>query len=879
MKDNTRALNILILEDVDEDAELTERVLRKDGMPFVSFRATSAQEYLDALDTFKPDVILADHSLPGYDSHSAHDALKGSGMDIPFILVTGTVSEEFAVESLHKGVDDYLVKPRLARLPAAIRHALEKRRAEHARRKAEKALLERETLLRTIFDTEPQCVKLLDLNGTVMQMNKAGLEMLEVEAPGQVIGRCVYPIITDEHREAFRLLTERTTQGESGEMEFEVHTFKNNRRWFSTRSVPLRDSSGRIFAALAITRDITEKKESDRALLESERRYRTLYEAAPVGITSVDDKGRFIHCNKALEHMLGYSESELREMRFNDITVEEDRDLGAEFFREMLNGSVSSFRIEKRYRTKSGETVWADVTVSPIRNAQGKLLHTVTIVEDITSRKLATQALRESEERFRAFMDNLPALVFIHDEEGRFVFVNKTWEETFGRRAGEVIGKTPLDVWPRDVAGTLHDEDMRVLASGKPAKLLEKIPLPDGTLREWSVVKFPLILEPGRRLVGGTALDVTEQRRAEEQVRDQAALLDISRDAVLVRSLEGLVLFWNKGAEQMYGWAKEEALGKHIESLIYKGGTPEFHQVEDVFFREGSWTGELTQYTREGKEILVESRWTLVYGNDGKPKSIFAVNTDITQKKQLEEHIRQAQKMESIGTLAGGIAHDFNNILSIIIGYAGMLSEPGMPPDKMERAVNAINQASERGAGLVKQLLTFSRKSAVSIHLVDVNDAVTELSRMLAETFPRKITLALALGEHLPKILVDKTQLNQALLNLCVNARDAMPHGGSITISSSLVEGNALREHLAGADKERYLHLSVSDTGSGMDKETLSRIFEPFFTTKSPDRGTGLGLAVVYGIMKSHKGLIDVESEPGRGTAFHLYFPIEKRPA
>jgi nitrogen-specific signal transduction histidine kinase/CheY-like chemotaxis protein len=255
---------------------------------------------------------------------------------------------------------------------------------------------------------------------------------------------------------------------------------------------------------------------------------------------------------------------------------------------------------------------------------------------------------------------------------------------------------------------------------------------------------------------------------------------------------------------------------------------------------------------------------------DGAVLGIMGLNVDISERKELQQQLLQAQKLESIGTLAGGIAHDFNNILSIIMGHASLLTEVAGNPAKLSRSAAAIQKAAKRGAALVRQILTFARKADATFEPVNINEIATELGKMLEETFPRTMNIVLDLAADLPSIDADRTQMHQTLLNLCVNARDAMPQGGVLTISSRL----AFPHEIAGKAYPSFICVTVADDGSGMDEATQRRIFEPFFTTKESGKGTGLGLAVVYGIMESHHGFITVDSVSGRGTAFHLFFPV-----
>ncbi|MGA9408266.1 MAG: ATP-binding protein, partial [Bacteroidota bacterium] len=247
---------------------------------------------------------------------------------------------------------------------------------------------------------------------------------------------------------------------------------------------------------------------------------------------------------------------------------------------------------------------------------------------------------------------------------------------------------------------------------------------------------------------------------------------------------------------------------------------------------------------------------------------------DDTKQQLLEQQLIQAQKLESLGTLAGGIAHDFNNILGIIVGHATLIKRSGLDPEKQSQSIEAITTAAQRGAALVRQLLTFARKSDVIMHRIQLNDSIKEVASLLRETFPKIIDVSMKLQEKLPLILADSTQIHQVLLNLCVNARDAMPEGGKLAISTQTVEGTSIQSKFPKAKICNYVVVEVSDTGSGMDEETRLKIFEPFFTTKEPGKGTGLGLAVAFGIISLHYGFIDVASTPGRGTTFSLYFPV-----
>jgi signal transduction histidine kinase/ActR/RegA family two-component response regulator len=282
-----------------------------------------------------------------------------------------------------------------------------------------------------------------------------------------------------------------------------------------------------------------------------------------------------------------------------------------------------------------------------------------------------------------------------------------------------------------------------------------------------------------------------------------------------------------------------------------------------------------TEYRRkDGARLYCIENDVGIFDDKGKLVQIRGYLFDDTKRKILETQLLQAQKLESLGTLAGGIAHDFNNILGIIIGYASLLTREEPDPESVKNSAEAVVKASMRGAALVKQLLTFARKADTQLTLVKLNDIVSEISKLLSETIAKTIEITLDLDKGLPAISADATQIHQVMLNLCVNARDAMPNGGTLTIVTQLQQSDAIRNKFPKAAAPQYIVLSVTDTGVGMDEKTRSRIFEPFFTTKEIGKGTGLGLSVVFGILESHKGFVNVESEPGKGTTFYLYFPV-----
>jgi PAS domain S-box-containing protein len=487
-------------------------------------------------------------------------------------------------------------------------------------------------------------------------------------------------------------------------------------------------------------------------------------------------------------------------------------------------------------------------------------------------RQRVEEALRHSEERFRVALKNSPIFVFNQDRELRYTWV---YNPIPGWLIEETLGKKDSEIMSEQDAQCLTAIKYNVLTTGLGTRQEVSINTPIGT-RYYDLTVEPLRNE-SQEIVGITcaSIDISERKLAEAKIREQAALLDITTDAICVRNLENKILFWNKGAENLYGWQANEAIGKNASELLFREPSQEVEAALLNVISQGNWQGELNKITKAGKDIVVASRWSLVCDEQGKPKSILSVDTDITQKKHLEAQLFRTQRLESIGTLASGIAHDLNNILTPILAGAQLL--PLKFPDADERTqhlLEILEINAKRGADLVKQVLSFARGVEGKRITLQLKHLIVEVAKILKETFPKSIEVYTDIPGNLWMVSGDSTQLHQVLMNLCVNARDAMPDGGRLTISAEniLIDENYARMNLE-AKQGSYILVKVSDTGMGIPEDNLDRIFEPFFTTKAIGQGTGLGLSTVLGIVKSHGGFINVDSEPEQGTTFKVYLP------
>jgi PAS domain S-box-containing protein len=616
----TDELRILVLEDIASDAELIRRELRKGNLKFAFRCVATKDEFLQQLDTFKPDVIISDFSLGFFNALDALRLVHERAFDLPFILVTGSQSEEVAVACIKEGVDDYILKSSLKRLPSALLSSLKKKQAEQERSKAEKALR------------------------------------------------------------------------------------------------------------------------------QSEEHFRSLIENSSDIITIMRPDGLVSYVSPSIERVLGYQPDDIVGTSAFDLVHPDD--------------------------------------VPYVKNAFAK-----------RGTALSGQSITY-----------------------RFQHKDRSW------RMIETIGKNL--VHNADLAGVVLN-----------------------------------------------SRDVTERLQAEEQIREQAALLDKAQDAILVYDLEDRIGFWNKSAENLYGWSAQEVLGGKASDFLDRNDCAAAFQARNTALQKGEWHGELNQVTKTSQEIIVESRWTLVCDSDGHPRSMLVINTDITEKKKLESQFLRVQRMESIGTLAGGIAHDLNNVLTPILLAIRMLRDE-VQHEHSREILNTLEASAQRGSSIVQQVLSFARGVEGDRSVLQVKHPLTEVLSIVKDTFPRLIQLSSRIEKDLWPVFGDPTQLHQVFMNLFVNARDAMPQGGRLHVTAeNAVLDEEFTQRMPEAKTGPHVVISISDTGFGISPELLPKIFEPFFTTKEIGKGTGLGLSTVLGLVKSHSGFVTVQSDPGQGARFTVYIP------
>ena len=875
-------------------------------------------------------------------------------------------------------------------IQASVRDVTERKALEDRIRKSEE-------YYRTLIETSPEAIVILDAKGNLEFASQRAYDLFEVPKDTSVVGMSMLRWVhAEEHAIALAGLADAlASTSRAHAREYRLVRHDGSIFYAEVASSPLYASDGQPAGLLLVTRDVSERKSAESALRESKERFTRLADASFEGIVLSRD-GTVVDLNPQLAHMLGYQPADMLGMNVSAFVAPESLETvmhhirsGSEEPYEHLalrkDGSVCPVEVRAKTiasnggrlrvtairditerkkmeadlriiwrsveqspasivitdtngiiqyvnprftevsgygneeaigknprilkseftkpddyrqlwdtivhggvwrgvfcnRKKNGELYWESASISGVTNERGEITHFVAVKADITEHKQAEDALRQSEEHFRALIDNISDGISVLDGELKTVYRSPSRKRILGYQESEPGGL--LDVMhPDDARSYRAALEHMVRTNGPPATAEVRLRHKDGSWRLVEATAKNLLENPAVKGIVVNYYDITEREKIESALQQSEEryrnLVEQSPDGVYRSTHEGKFLEVNQAMVDILGYAsKEELMAIDIKADLYfnlkdrDSAALEEKREEMAIFRLRKKDGSEVWVEDHGRHV-VDAKGSVLY-HEGILRDITARLEAEEERKLLEEQLFQAQRMESIGTLAAGIAHDFNNILNLVRGNAELLSLKRDDKNKFVHRLDNITRATERGAQLVKQLLTFARKTEIVERSIEVNALILETADLLEETFPRNIELTLNLGPQLLDIVGDGNQLHQVLVNLCVNARDAMPDGGTLTISTECISGELARKKIPAAGASQYVVVSVKDTGLGMDEDIRKRIFDPFFTTKKPEKGTGLGLAVVLGIISKHHGHIDVRSTPGVGTEFLLYLP------
>jgi len=723
-------------------------------------------------------------------------------------------------------------------------------------------------LERAALEVAANAIVITDREGTIEWANGA-FSHLTGYSLDETVGRNPRDLVKSEkHDQGFyRALWETILAGRVWRGEITNRT-KDGREYIEDMTItPVPDAAGAITHFIAIKQDITARKHAEAALQASEERFRRFMQQFP-GLAYIKNAdGRVLYANEAFASFLGLEAQALPGRTNQDL-------FPADFAAKITDDDrqVLAAGKDREFEEAFAGRIWWSRKFPILQPGAAPLLGGITL--DITGRKQAEEAVRASESLLRAALESTADGILVVGADGRVLNSNRQMREMWrvpdslmdSRDDEALLGwaQAQLENPQEFLAG------VRALYADPERESFDTLKLKDGRVFE----RYSRPQRIADQIVGRvwSFRDVTARREAEARTRDQAALLDNANDAIYTTSLDDTILYWNRGAERTYGWLSSEVVNRRVAEVI-TADLAAAQEIGAAVLEQGSWTGERSQVKKNGQRVEVFSRLSLVRDEQGRPRSVLAINSDVTEKKQLESQFLRSQRLESIGALASGIAHDLNNVLAPIIMAAPLLQEMVADPTA-RHLLKTVESSAQRGAAIVRQVLTFARGVEGERVSLDPRHLLREVERFAAETFPKGVRVESDLAADLWPVVGDATQLHQALMNLCINARDAMPAGGTITLeAANLVLTREAAGEIPGAQPGSFACLRVKDTGTGIPPEIAAKIFEPFFTTKGVGQGTGLGLSTVLGIARSHGGFIRVASELGKGSTFELYLP------
>ncbi len=900
---------LLVFGDLSSEVELVEQRLSMAGQTLASMYVHSSGAFIDSVGRFRPDLIVFDCTQPGLEPETALQLSRARPQDVAFLIVSKDGDEHTITECIEAGACDCITRQPAARFLAVVISALERCRLLKDKENAEAAqklsmLLNRDLFeaspvplwredfsgvssyidvlhqrgvhdFRSYFDQHPEgvrecasLVRILDINGATVEFFgaknreelRAHLASVYCEETWEVLKEQLIAI--GEGRKILEMnatyadLTGRRMQGRL--------------RWLVAASHE-RSYSEVILSLLDTTRHLQAEKEIGMFA----HTIRSVSEC--VAIADMQDNLLFV--NEAFRKTYGYEDPEILG---RNVSLVRSPNNPLEITREILPATLrGGWRGELLNRRKNGSEFPVQLSTSVIRDAEGRPLATVGIATDITDRRGAEEELFRSRSMLQLILDNIPQRVFWKGLDFRYLGCNQPCaQDALLEKPQDIIGRDDFELSWKESAARYRMDDKWVIETGR-SKLNFEEPQskPDGSPLWLRTNKVPLHDRNGRVIgVLGTYEDITESKRAEEALRASEEKYrkffeeDLSGD--YIATPEGKILACNPTFAQIFGFdSVEEALSTNA-GILFPSTQAREEFLNKLRDQKMLARHEAELRRKDGRPVYVVENAVGIFGEAGELREIKGYIFDDTDRKKLEDQLRQSQKMEAIGRLAGGVAHDFNNLLTCITGYCDLLLNEIEPSNPMRKDVEEIRDAGERASVLVRQLLAFSRRQVLLPRLLDLDLVIAGLEKLVRRLIGEDINLRILRNGTLGCVKADPGQIEQVIMNLVVNSRDAMPNGGDLVIETANVHLDP--DHSGRNDSGKsgpHVMILVRDTGCGMSEEVKSHLFEPFFTTKEGGKGTGLGLSTLYGIVKQSGGSIALESEEGRGTTFKIFLP------
>ncbi|HVU27324.1 MAG TPA: PAS domain S-box protein [Verrucomicrobiae bacterium] len=900
-----KRLNILHLEDEPDFGELVRSLLAQDFLDADIKRVGDRAEFEQALNAGTFDIIISDFHLPSFNGLQALALVRQKFPHLPFILVSGTIGEQAAIESLKAGATDYLLKQNPDRLPSAIRRAVQEAEEHRALRDSELELARREKYFRALTENSLDVLWILNREGNLTYASPS-VERVMGYLPDELFGKNALANVHPEDLSRARAALQIAVDDPKHTVKLEIRYRRKSGVWQYIEIVGQSRLTDPDIAGLVIhCRDITERRQGEHR--------NAIFSKLGHGLSSATTAAQaaMIICEvaDALFDWDGFAidlYSDERDEVFSllNIATVDGRRIELPQSAQFKTGSTVVKRVIQRgaelFNGGEAGNLVASTMLAPIRKGnrvigilfiQGRVndtysyqdLDTLQILADhcagALERLRAEQALGENQQRFRDLFENSPDAIFVDSLDGKVLDVNPAACVLHGFTREQLIGKNSLEELVPPNKREEARKNFEKLVNGDLSRIESESFNVDACAIPVEV-RARRVRYDGQPAVLLHVRDITERRAAENALRSSEILFrsvwENSADGMRLTDEKGIVIAVNNSFCKLVSMDAAALEGKPFTAVFSPLENPAgmMEEYRKHFDKRAPQRKIERQFKlHNDKQVTLEITNSFIELHE-RPLLSLSLFRDVTAQRRLEEQLLQSQKMEAIGQLAGGVAHDFNNILTVIQGHATLLTSYDGLGNPAAKSAASIAQAAERAAGLTRQLLAFSRRHLIQPRRIDLNKVVGNMTNMLGRLLGEDIALQLNYCQMPPTVEADASMMEQMLLNLAVNARDAMPRGGQLGIRITLVEitDTHIRRR-ADAHPGIYVRISVSDTGSGISSENLPRIFEPFFTTKEIGKGTGLGLATVYGVVKQHQGWIEVESELGKGSTFNVYIP------